>query len=254
MNHYEIDHNDTKQLFVLSIIIQEARKTFNQNAMIALTRPFNVDIIRQIKIQDWPINGYVHVIATYNSVRHRHDIFPRQNKHNGTFRSDTMSPLWETNLRRSSRGFETPFVRSAFVFSCNPILHFSSLLSRTSSSPQLLFLFLSANVAGNSTAATSAFLPRVTYQRRPYDRSRSVIVRWRRRRQCHVGTRYPENIGNLSGLLCHPTSACSICFFCFYLRMDERASEIVNFGSITPSDAVPLSFDSYILPVALAEP
>lgn len=220
---------ETNSLFYIGRHSAEARKTFNQNATIASTRLMNVDIIRRIKIQDWPINvritDMLYVIATYNSVRHRHDIFPRQNKHNGTFSSDTMSPLWETNLRRSSRGFETPFVRSAFVFSCNPILHFSSSLSRTCSSPQLLFLFPSANVAGNSAAATSAFLPRVTYQRRPYDRSRSVIVRWRRRRQCHVGTRYPENIGNLSGLLCHPTSACSICFFCFYLRMDGRASE-----------------------------
>lgn len=145
---------------------------------------------------------------------------------NVTFRSDTMSRLWETNLRRSSQGFETPFVHSALVFSCNPILHFSSSLSYTYSFLRLLFLFPSANVTGNSVAATSAFFPRVTYQRRPIRRRQrsSVIVRWRGR-QRHVGTRYPENIGNLSGLLCYPTSACSICFFYFYLRMDERASE-----------------------------
>jgi len=133
-----------------------------------------------------------------------------------------MSPLWETNLRRSSRRFEAPFVRSASVcfhailFSIfrphsliHAVLRDCSSSSRRQMLPEILpplpppFFRTSCTKGDHTTIAIR--------------RHSSVIVRWRRRRQRHVRTRYPENIGNLSGLLCHPTSACSICFFCFYL-------------------------------------
>lgn len=205
-----------------------ARKTFNQNAIVP-TRPINVDIIRRIKIRNWPINEYARVIATYNNDRHRHGIFPRQNKHNVTFRSDTMSPVWETNLRRSIpnviRTCARVFVQSysPFFFPVRTVLCGCSSSSRRQMLPEIL----------PPPPPPSFRASRTKGRPKPFVRRRSsVIVRWRRGWQ-RVGTRYPENIGNLSGLLCYSTSACSICFFCFYLRMDERASETANFGSIT---------------------
>lgn len=71
------------------------------------------------------------------------------------FRSDTMSPWWKTNLRRSSQRFEPPYVHSTFVFSFNPIHHFSS-------SPSCLYIDLATalffpNVAG-SFATVRLFL------------------------------------------------------------------------------------------------
>lgn len=117
----------TAPRFMSAVIQRGTRKTFNQNA-VAPTRPFNVDVIRRIKIQDRPINGYARVIATYTS--------------DSTSRIEMISPHGRINTNgavvthrsgrneSSSQRFETPFVRSAFVFSYNPILHFSSSLSR----------------------------------------------------------------------------------------------------------------------------
>lgn len=137
-----------------------------------------------------------------------------------------MSPWWKMNLRHSSQRFEPPYVRSTSVFSCNPILHFSSSLSYVYIDSSTAFSPL-ANVAGSS-ATISPLSPYVTYQRKPYERGvwylrhNSVIARWRRRRQYLVEKRNIRKIPGIYRNFYVTKLTLARCFFRFYLRTSSE--------------------------------
>lgn len=157
----------------------------------------------------------------------------------GTFRSDA------TRRRRSGKRIHGVLARdskrhSYIVRSCFRAILFSIFLPHspvhTVPPPRLLYLFcLSANVAGNSAATTSAFLPRVTYQRR-HRTTEAVLLSYDDDEDGSVVSK--RDIRKISGTyqdfyatqlaLARYVSSVSTCE-----RMSERAKQ-GNLGSITP--------------------
>lgn len=176
----------------------------------------------------------VRVIATYIAVleiANRNGIFPRQTKHNGNVpqRRDGGKRIRGVPARDSKR-------HSYVVRSCFRAILFSIFLPHSPCTypPRLLFS-LSANVAGNSAAATSAFLSRVTYQRR-HRTTEAVLLSYDDDEDGSVVSK--RDIRKISGTyqdfyatqlaLARYVSSVSTCE-----RMSERAKR-GNFESITP--------------------
>lgn len=157
------------------------------------------------------------------------DIFLRQNKHDIMFRSDTMSPRWKTNLRRSSQRFEPPYVRSTSVFSCNPILHFSSSLSYVYIDSSTAFSPRSGECCRKFchrfASPSVRHIPKKTVRPRRLISATQLGYRamtTKTATPCRE-TKYPENTGNLSELLRHQTNARSL-LLPFLLANERRAS------------------------------